>query len=150
MQRQNSKSEAAYIAELTFQLLKNCQEKEARYAREQEISVPQFRCLRHLYQSPRATVKQLAENMNLTSSRITRIVDKLLEQNLVIRQEGAADRRIFIVDLTYQGKVVAEKLYEGYNKLHEEIFSTIPASKHATIARSLEKLLTAVDVWLKT
>lgn len=154
MQKQPTKTNKDFdvgkIADLTFNLVTRCQEKEARFAQQFDMGVAEFRCLRHLYQNPGATVKQLAEYMNLTSSRLTRIIDKLVEKNLVSRKEGIEDRRIFIVDLTPKGKPLAKKLFENYLKLHEEIFSTIPGSQFANIARSLDEILKAVNNWLYT
>lgn len=146
MDKQN---DSTYLADLTFQLLVKCQKKEAHYAKKYGIPVAEFRCLRHLYLNPRATVKDLASYMNLTSSRLTRIIDKLHKKDLVVRNELISDRRFFIVELTREGKKLAKELYDCYVKLHDEIFSSISPSHYKTITQSLEKLLNALDLWLQ-
>ncbi len=146
--KKNKDFDVGKIADLTFEPVTRCQEKEARFAQQYAMGVAEFRCLRHLFQNPGANVKQLAESMNLTSSRLTRIIDRLVEKDLVSRKEGAEDRRIFIVDLTPKGKPLAQKLFDDYLKLHKEIFSTIPAFEYENIAYSLEQLLKAVNEWL--
>lgn len=148
MDRTNINKNIETISELTFNLVTRCQEKEARFAQKYDIGVAEFRCLRHLHQNPVTNIKKLAEYMNLSSSRLTRIIDKLVDKDFVSRKEGIEDRRIFIVDLTPKGKPFAKKLFEDYLTLHEEIFSTIPAPDYKNIAVSLEHMLEAVNKWL--
>jgi len=88
MEQKHDKPISSLIAELTFQLLSKCQEKEAQFAQKFGISVAHFRCLRHLHLYQKSTVKQLAEFMELTSSRLTRIIDELVKKEIVTRQEG--------------------------------------------------------------
>ena len=146
----NKKIDTNYITELVFQLLIKCQQKEAKYAKQYGIPVAQFRCLRYIYLNPGITVKEIANYMHLSSSRLTRIIDKLKERDLVDRQEMANDRRHFIINLTPGGKKLTKELYLCYEKLHEDIFATIPESNFKTITRSLEKLLNALNQWLKS
>ena len=144
MEKDNIKPVATQIAELTFQLLNKCQEKEMLFAQKFEISLAGFRCLRHLHEHQQAIVKQLAESMNLTSSRLTRIIDDLVSKNLVVRESKSFDRRIYVVSLTKEGKDLAEELYGNFNKLHEEIFSEISVSNQKTITNSLEQILNSL------
>ena len=149
MQTIYSKSIAVNIADLTFQLLSRCQMKEVMFAKKFDISVAGFRCLRHLHEHKRVTVKQLAENMNLTSSRLTRIVDELVKNKYVTRQEQPSDRRMFIISLTQAGEDLAYELYSNFNKLHEQIFSAIPILEQKAITESLERILKSFDLWFK-
>ena len=149
MSPENSKPIAVLIADLTFRLLSNCQKKEAMFAKRFDISVASFRCLRHLHEHQEATVKQLAENMNLSSSRLTRIIDSLVKSELVIRTEHQSDRRIFIISLTQKGKELAEELYVNFNKLHGEIFSAIPVAKQKQIVESITEMLNSLDLWFE-
>ena len=146
----NTEPDTKYITELVFQLLMKCQQKEVRYAKKYDIPVAQFRCLRYVYLNPGITVKEIANYMNLSASRLTRIIDKLKERKLVERTEMENDRRFFNVNLTAQGKKLANELYTCYIKLHEDIFATIPKSKFKTITASLENILDAVNQWLET
>lgn len=149
MNPENSKPSAVSIADLTFRLLSRCQQKEAGFASRFDISVASFRCLRHLHEHQEATVKQLAENMNLSSSRLTRIIDRLVKNEFVIRTEHKSDRRIFIISLTQRGKELAEELYDNFNKLHENIFSSIPVSKQKNIIESVKEMLNSLDIWFE-
>jgi DNA-binding MarR family transcriptional regulator len=147
MTKQKNESIIANIAELTFRLLTKCQEKEAQYAEENKISVAHFRCIRHLYQNDNTTMTQLAEYMNITTSRLSIIIDELVQKKMVLRQENITDRRYYNVKLSAKGKTVAKKLYENYIKLHADIFSSIAETQYETIAQSLKSLSDALSVW---
>ena len=149
MKKDNNKPITTQIAELTFQLLNKCQEKEMLFAQKFGISLAGFRCLRHLHEHQQAIVKQLAESMNLTSSRLTRIIDDLISKDLVIRESKPFDRRAYIISLTKKGKELAKKLYGNFNTLHEVIFSEISDSNQKTITKSLRQMLDSLDLWFK-
>ena len=149
MDQENSKPMSVLIADLTFRLLSYCQKKEALFAKRFDISVASFRCMRHLHEHQEATVKQLAENMDLSSSRLTRIIDELVKSGFVLRTEHRSDRRIFIISLTQKGKELAEDLYNNFNRLHEEIFSSITVSKQKTIVNSIEQILDSLELWFE-
>ncbi len=80
----NSNFGASVITDLIFNLVNRCQEKEARFAQNYDMGIAEFRCLCHLYQNLDQPVKQFADYMNLTSSRLMRIIDKLVEKNLIV------------------------------------------------------------------
>jgi len=149
MAQENSKPMPVLIADLTFRLLSYCQKKEALFAKRFDISVASFRCMRHLHEHQEATVKQLAENMDLSSSRLTRIIDELVKSEFVLRIEHQSDRRIFIIRLTQKGKELAEDLYNNFNRLHEEILSSIPVSNQKMIVESIKRILNSLDLWFE-
>ena len=68
---------AEHLADLTFNLLARCQEKEAWLAKEHGLFQAEFRGLRLFGSDETLNNKQLAKRMNLTESRLTRIIDGL-------------------------------------------------------------------------
>lgn len=142
-------STAQELAELITVLFSNCQEKEARLVTRFKVSIADSRSLRILHEHQTLTVNHLAQHMALTSSRVTRIIDRLVEKKFVLRKPDESDRRIFNLSLTPAGEKIAEALNDEYQKIHEEILSLLPAQSHASILQSLQLLNTAVDSWLQ-
>jgi len=136
------------IAETIARLFVNCQEKENRFVADFGVSLVEFRSLRILNEHHPLTVNQLAQKMALTSSRITRIIDGLVEKDLVVREGDRSDRRVYLLSLTPEGKKLAKHLNENYSKMHEEILSSIPAEKHQTLMEAINQLNDAVEEWL--
>ncbi len=150
MPETNNRSLAARLAEITSRLFFNCQEKETKYVTKYGVSTVEFRCIRFLYENEQLTVNQLAQLMTLTSSRITRIIDSLVEKKLVVRESGKQDRRVYYLSLTNKGKKLSAAMIEDHTKMHAEILQSIPADKQLLMFENLEHLNQAVEKWLKS
>ncbi len=144
------KMESAKLADIIGRLFVNCNEKENRHVAKYGVSIVEFRCLRTLYEHESLTVNQLAQKMSLTSSRVTRIVDGLVRRELVNRETGETDRRVYNLSLTNAGDNLAKKLIQNYNKIHEQIMKNIPLEYQSSMIQVLEQLNHAVEDWLST
>jgi len=142
-------SNAEKLADIITQLFMHCQEKEAKHVAQYGVSIADARCLRILYEHQPLTVNHLAFQMSLTSSRITRIIDRLVRKQLVLREAGTNDRRIFNLSLTPKGAKLAETLIADNLKIHEEILAHFPKADHSAMFNLLKKLNCAVEDWLK-
>lgn len=149
MKQETDQSLAVKMADLTYSLLENCQEKQEYIAEQLNISISEFKCLRSFHQDSVLSVKEIAGRMGLTSSRLTRIIDGLVEKKFVTRDINAHDRRLMDVALTESGATVAFQLDKDYTKLHSQILSNIdPASREAVIF-ALENLSAAMQSWIE-
>jgi DNA-binding MarR family transcriptional regulator len=139
---------ATQLADLTFKLLANCQEKEARLAENHGLTQSEFRCLRLFNKDDVLNNKQVAERMNLSPSRLTRIIDGLVAKGYIIRQIEPSDRRNMKVTLSKRGKVITQKLNDAYVKIHKEILEDIDKSQHKPLINAMENLLLALQKWI--
>ena len=76
---------------------------EMRRDRGSDISIPQFRTLRFIQRYPDSSLSNLAEHLGLTLPSVSKLVDGLVKQKLVVRQESTADRRRLTLLLTQAG-----------------------------------------------
>ncbi len=137
------------LAEITARLFANCNEKESRHAAKYGLSTVEFRCIRILSDKGQLTVNQLAHEMSLTSSRVTRIIDGLVSKKMVRRAIDKNDRRVLNLSLTAKGQQVAQKCIQDHVRIHEEIIRNIPEEYHQIMIEILEKLNQAVEMWLE-
>lgn len=91
------------------------------------------------------TMLDLSEKMNLNTSTMTRIVDKLVKRNLVERKRDEADRRIVLVSLTEEGTRSARKLNNSLSRYYERILENLPDGKISSILNSSELLIAAFE-----
>ena len=77
-----------------------------------------FRVLHLIKDSENLTMQELGEEMGITKSRVTAIVTKLTEKNLVQTEVAENDKRKKFLKLTTEG----EKQIENFKKSHEEFF----------------------------
>lgn len=148
MIEQSIKSIPVALAEITSRLFANCNEKELLHAAKYGISTVEFRCIRILAEKMQLNVNQMAHEMSLTSSRVTRIVDGLVAKKLVRRVSDKNDRRVFNLFLTPKGEKLAQQCIADHIKIHEEIIGYIPAEYHQSMIQLLELLNQAVEAWL--
>lgn len=139
---------AADIAELTFQLLASCQEKEQRIAKDLGITVPEFRLLRIFRGAKHIPVRNLVERSNLSGSRLTRILDSLEKGGYLMRSIDPTDRRVITATLSKKGLELSRVMEENYLRIHQEILDGIPKELHAPMISGMHNMLSTMDRWL--
>jgi DNA-binding MarR family transcriptional regulator len=76
---------------------------EMRRGRGSIISIPQFRTLAFIQRNPDSSLSKLAEHLGLTLPSVSKLVDGLVKQGLIIRQESTTDRRCITLVLADAG-----------------------------------------------
>ena len=140
---------AERLANLTFSLLAGCQEKEAWLAEQHGLFQAEFKCLRLFGTNERLNNTQISERMNLSPSRLTRIIDGLVKKGYMQREIDQSDRRNMIVTLSRRGKILTNKLNKAFVDVHDEILQDIDASQHEPLITAMEHLHLAIEKWLQ-
>ena len=86
---------------------------EMRRGRGSDISIPQFRALRFIQRNPDSSLSNVAEYLGLTLPSMSKLVDGLVTDDLVIRQESKADRRRMTLELTGTGAAIVNAARAG-------------------------------------
>jgi len=140
---------AESLANITFNLLARCQEKEARLAKAHKLLEAEFKCFRIMSSEDSLNNNELAKRMRLSPGRITRIIDGLVEKGYMQRKIDQADRRNMIISLSNKGKNLTKKLTTAYIQIHKEILQEIDISQHKSLLKAMEQLHSAVERWLQ-
>ena len=98
---------------------------EMRRGRGSDISIPQFRTLAFIQRNPDSSLSDLAGHLGLTLPSVSKLVDGLVKQKLVLRQESKTDRRRLTLGLTSTGA---------------SIVNSSRANAQARLAKKLENL----------
>lgn len=144
-----TKSNAAELAELTFNLLEDCHKKEIQLAKKYGLTTAEFHCLRLFNVSEVINNKDLAKRLNLSPGRLTRIINGLVEKGCTLRNVDPLDRRSLHVSLSDRGKQLVGQLNKSYVTIHEEILSNIDSSIHKDLIDGMTQLLSALRKWMK-
>lgn len=140
--------DAVKLADLTFKLLANCQEKEARLAEQYGLTQAEFRCLRLFGTDETINNKQIAERMQLSPSRLTRIIDGLVTKGYMMREIEPNDRRNMRVSLSKNGVLIVQQLNNAYVNIHKEILEDIDEPQHKPLISAMTNLLSALEKWI--
>jgi DNA-binding MarR family transcriptional regulator len=91
------------------------------------------------------SLNELAEILNLDNSTISRTVNNLVDQHLVIREINPQDRRYIKLKLTDRGWAVYESIEKNMNMYFGSILKDIHEEKHEQIIESLMLLVKAMN-----
>jgi DNA-binding MarR family transcriptional regulator len=139
---------AVHLANLIFEMLPICQKKQEKLAEEHGLFHTEFKCLRLFGIDEDINNKEIAKRMNLSPSRLTRIMDGLVKKGYMKREIDGSDRRNMKLSLSRRGKILTNKINDAYNDIHAEILKEIEVDKHESLINSIEHLHTSVENWL--
>lgn len=116
--------------------------------KEYGVSIPQVLCLNYLHNALnfQATQAELKRFLNLNSSTVSGIVNRLEKKGLVARLPKSGDRRVVNITLTSAGDELIDSMP---SLLHEQLsdkLQTLSASDLKRIEESLDVLVHLLDI----
>lgn len=109
------------------------------------FTTSQCYCMLELLKSDGLTMNELSEKMNLNTSTMTRIVDKLVRDKYIVRERLEEDRRVVISRLTDKGKKASLDLSKSLNEYYEKIIENLPKGRVEEVLDSVSLLLNAFE-----
>lgn len=113
---------------------------EMRRGRGTDLSIPQFRTLGFVQRHPDPSLSDLADHLGLTLPSTSKLVDGLVKQGLITRQECAQDRRRLTLALTAGGKALVTTARAGAQANLSKMLSSLADDELETVQRALEIL----------
>ena len=89
-------------------------------------------------------MSELAKQLNVTPSRITRLVDSLVEKGYVVRSVSKQDRRKYKAEISKRGKKLNTQVNDELKQIHKEIVKALPNEK---IDEVYENLILYLDTY---
>ncbi|MDN5204701.1 MarR family transcriptional regulator [Fulvivirgaceae bacterium BMA10] len=110
--------------------------------KEYEISEPQYNVLRILRgrKGKPITVHEIQDQMVQRTSNVTRIVDKLLDKELVNRQECPTNRRKMDITITDKGQSFLVQLDKRVHDFHLPMAENLSEKEAITLTKLIIKL----------
>ena len=105
------------------------------------ISLAQCHAMIELGISGRTSISTLANAIGLDKSTLSRTIDSLVQQDLVLRNINNEDRRFMAVELSARGETFYKSLNDRYNMIFHEAMEDIPGEKQAQLLDDLELFL---------
>lgn len=110
-----------------------------------EVTPSQMNALVVLYAPQNLPMGEFAEQLGLTESAATRLVDRLLRMNLVRRDRDGADRRVVRVRLSSYGRQLAELVFARRQEQFTRVAQRLDAGDREALVSGLVALLQAFD-----
>ncbi len=107
------------------------------------VTLPLLRVLVYLREHPLAATGDIARYMSVTSSNVTRLVDRLVQQGLAQREEDPEDRRFLRHSLTAEGEATLGNVEQRATSFVAHIFDELSDRDLRHLTEVFDKLWTA-------
>lgn len=108
-----------------------------------ELTMPQLKVLFLVANGDGMTMTQAARSLGVTLSTATGVVDRLVSQGLVRREDDPHDRRLVLLRPTEQGAALVDRLMEAGRARIRLILDRLSLDDLRTVARAVDILYEA-------
>lgn len=111
------------------------------YAKDNGLSLSQCGALFHLHHMGRAGVTDVGDHLGVSSAAASQMLDRLVQQNLILRSEDPGDRRVKQIMLSEKGNQILEGGICARISWLEEVFDNLSPTDKEHIAKALDALI---------
>lgn len=129
------------LSGLTTQLVNSCSEKESQLSEKLGLIHAELRCLYNLKPGEIVNNKTVAARMNLSTSRLTRIMDGLVTKGYVSRDIDPKMRRAVCITLTPKGEQIVKQLEMTYDDVYKYLLQNIDEAQYESVLAAVKSLL---------
>ena len=105
------------------------------------VSVSEWVALRKLYDQPAAiSISALAESMGMTKAPVSRLVERLVQKELIDRQDSRNDGRAQQIWLSYMGRKLVPKLAAIANENDDAFFGDLPVNARIALTELMRRI----------
>ncbi|MFQ5830858.1 MAG: MarR family winged helix-turn-helix transcriptional regulator [Candidatus Methylomirabilia bacterium] len=112
-------------------------------AAELELTYAQSQVLSYVAQHPGCHMGEVAKAFGVTLPAITQIVDRLEQKKFLTRGTDPADRRVYTLEVTEEGKALVNELYALQIEGLEPVLARMPTRDRNRLITGLETLVEA-------
>jgi len=104
------------------------------------LTESQFYALDVLYHLGQMNQKELGKKIFRSEGNITMVVNNLLKQKLIKKKQNEDDKRIYLIQLTSDGKSLYEKVFPIFLKTIMAEFEGIKEKKHIEFQKICKRI----------
>lgn len=119
--------------------------KDVRNGTHMDVTHHQFQIVRLLDEEGTLHVAEIAKKLEIARAQMTKLIDKLVELDLVERQPNADDRRVIDISLTKHGKSAIKADRGNMQKVIREKLSVLSAKEVKDLGDALKKIRIIFD-----
>lgn len=100
----------------------------------------QLLLIKFIGENKKVTLTEVAEELGLSNSTTSGIVDRLEKQGIIKRERSQEDRRIVYLFLTTETMKYSEELHSSIETFMKNIFDKVPKEEKQNMIKALEYL----------
>ena len=129
------------LINMIYALKKKCSQTDQKLMDELKISQSELLFFSSLDNCQGISSPELAKNMGLSLSRVSRVVDKLVVNGYLDRKTDDTDRRAIRLCLTTKGKAIRSKIDKVRSDCEERLLDIIPSEDVAHFENLLSQIV---------
>lgn len=115
------------------------------FAKAHGLSMSQMGALFHLSRRESTGVSDIGDNLGVTSAAVSQMLERLVQQGLILRGEDPSDRRSKRITLTEKGQEFIHSITEARHRWFASLAGTMSARERAVVVEGL-RILTEKSV----
>ncbi|MCF8038512.1 MAG: MarR family transcriptional regulator [Desulfohalobiaceae bacterium] len=133
------------LKELIYEIVKCCEDR--RIYENQKFGIPYaaVQCLLLFRDERYLTVKTIALRLEVAKSRVTKLINGLIDKNLVKRIDDPQDSRVKLISLTPEGREKVREIETFHFELHNKLLKRIHPHEREGLLACLENLKYYMD-----
>ena len=133
------------LKELIEEILQCCQTQTGFLSQKFRIPQAELRCLLLFRGERYLTVKGIAQKMDVAKSRVTKIINGLMEKKLVESIDDPKDARVKLISLTSAGFSQCEEIGGYIWAAHQKLLMELDPEQRKSVLSSLDLLRTGME-----
>lgn len=109
------------------------------------ITAVQFRVLQIISERSHATAKEISVRMRVSQATVTSLVDKLVRQDMVVREKSEQDRRQTNIHITPKGRRTLDEAPDPLQQRFVRKFDAMEDWEQSMLVSSLERVAAMLD-----
>ncbi|KAA0546334.1 MarR family transcriptional regulator [Bacillus sp. BGMRC 2118] len=137
---------AAFIRESVDFIHRYTMKSLQKQAEEHGVTIPQVRVIGDVYAHKTVSIKQLSQNLKMTQSTVSDIVERLISKGFLEKTPNSKDKRI--VDITLSPRLTEEindSVSELTNKSLEGVLSLLSPEEQEIVEKGMQLLVSAAQ-----
>ena len=126
-------------------MLECCEDKKLYESNRFNLPYAELKCLMLFDGERYLTVKGIAQKLEVAKSRVTKIIDGLVEKGLVERMDDPKDARIKLINLTSEGRRKSEEIASFQREIHQKILLQMGTEERKSMLSYLDVLRSAME-----
>ena len=111
------------------------------YSKEKGLSMSQIGALLRIFRGGKSCVSDIGDNLGVTSAAASQMLERLVQQGLILREEDPDDRRVRQIALTDRGRQILQESLAARQGWLENLAHTLSDSEREQITAALNILI---------
>jgi len=133
------------LEDLIAEVVRCCKERTSFLSKKFDIPEAELRCLMLFGEERYLTAKGISQRLDVAKSRVTKIINGLLQKRLVESIDDPKDARVKLIGLTSKGQKQSRELNDVTKDLHQKLLLEFEPEQRKMVISCLEILRASME-----